>query len=123
VNVKTTNTPPKTTGPKSTHEFDHKSQRHSVDETSQPKKPPQPGRKVKEQSFESKIKMFMERNEVDRELEEKVKKRLIEISKCGVSQNRRSQWGVGSGWRAKRPTTTNNCGRNDVGPMADCYQP
>lgn len=79
MNVKTTNTPPKTTGPKSTHDFDHKSQRHSVDETSQPKKPLQAGRKAKEQSFESKIKMFMERNEVDRELEEKVKKRLIEI--------------------------------------------
>lgn len=31
----------------------------------------------KEKTFESKIKMFMESNEVDRELEEKVKKRLI----------------------------------------------
>ena len=38
VNVKTTNTPPKTVGPKSTHELDNKSPRLSVDEIPQPKK-------------------------------------------------------------------------------------
>lgn len=80
VNVKTTNTPPKTVGPKSTHELDNKSPRLSVDDISQPKKPFNPKKSTKEQAFENKIKIFMERNEVDRELEEKVKKRLIEIS-------------------------------------------
>lgn len=83
MNVKTTNTPPKTVAPKSTHELDNKSPRLSVDDISQPKKPYNTKKSSKEQAFEHKIKIFMERNEVDRDLEEKVKKRLIEISTVG----------------------------------------
>lgn len=66
VNVKNTSTPPKTIGPKSTHELDNKSPRLSVDEVQQPKKAYNSKKPSKEQSFENKIKIFMERSEVDR---------------------------------------------------------
>ena len=66
-------TPPKSRKIKSYHELDSKSQNMSVDDLPQRR----PNKSGKEKTFESKIKMFMERNEVDRDLEEKVKRRLI----------------------------------------------
>jgi hypothetical protein len=63
--VKAANTPSKGMGPKSAHDFENKSQRQSVDDHSQLKQVI--GKRVrKEQSFENKIKMFMERSDVDR---------------------------------------------------------
>ena len=57
-------TPPKSIGPKSYHDLESKSQNMSVDEL-----PPRRTKKAgKEKTFESKIRMFMERNEVDRDL-------------------------------------------------------
>ena len=64
MNIKLPLTPPKSVKPKSYHEPDNKSQNMSVDDL--------PQRRVnksgKEKTFESKIRMFMERNEVDRDL-------------------------------------------------------
>jgi len=58
--VKTTNTPPKTTINKSNHDFENKSQRMSVDDSQNNKNPKL--KKVRDQNFENKIKLFMERN-------------------------------------------------------------
>ena len=97
--MKGSNTPPKTFAVKSQHDIDNKSQNMSMDEL-----PPKRGirKGEKEKSFENKIKMFMERSEVDRDLEEKVKRRLIEISTRCDRQSRRSLWAAESGWKIRK---------------------
>jgi hypothetical protein len=69
-----TRTPPKRAGPKSSKEFDSKSQRYSIDEAQN-----KPKKSTKGQGFNRKIQLFMDKPENDGELDEKVKRKLIEI--------------------------------------------
>lgn len=91
-----TNTPPKKEGPKSSKDYDSKSQRMSVDE---PQRVKQNSKFRKEGRFDNKVKLFMEKPEYDCELEEKVKKKLLEISTFLVIKKNKFQWGVVNGWR------------------------
>lgn len=70
---------PKKVGPKSSKDFENKSQRNSVDEPSYSHKMIKKGSKGP--GFDKKVKMFMDKSEIDRDLEEKVKRKLLEISK------------------------------------------
>ena len=70
-----TRTPPKQIGPKSTKDFDNKSQRYSIDDGQNKMSK----KSSKAPGFDRKIKLFMERQEHDGDLDEKVKRKLVEI--------------------------------------------
>jgi hypothetical protein len=59
---KVTGTPPKKAGPKSTKDFESKSQRMSVDD---PQRTKQISKFRKEGAFDNKVKMFMDKPEYD----------------------------------------------------------
>ena len=68
-------TPTKTSGPKSSKDYDNKSLRYSIDEPQN--KMSKKGSKAP--GFDRKIKLFMDKPEVDGDLDEKVKRKLKEI--------------------------------------------
>lgn len=59
-------TPPKKIGPKSSKDYENKSQRMSIDEPQRQK--PSVKKMQKEDNFKNKVKLFMEKPEFDGEL-------------------------------------------------------
>ena len=60
-----TRTPPKTTGPKSTKDYDSKSQKYSIDDAQNKRTK----KATKAPGFDRKIKLFMDKSEVDGDLD------------------------------------------------------